>query len=193
MSLLANTEQCPDHVETLVAAPAPRADRRAYAAPEGSRRRRTTALLVSVFSLLTMLALGVLAARDGGVISAPPATATMTVEQLKNAAQPLSYGELARHPEAFTGKVGRFSGRVVQVMPSVEKGYALRVDVALPQAVEPAPILVWYDGAAGPVVADDAVTLYGPILGRQSYQTTRGEDITMPAVSAQLLEFNETR
>lgn len=191
MSLLANTEQCPDRVEPVAAAAASRAERRAHASRR--RRQRNAVLIVSLLAMLAMSAI-LLNARDGSAtLAAPRPTATMTAEQVKKAAQPLSYGDLARTPEAFAGKVGRFSGRVTQVMPSVEKGYALQVDVALPDAVQAAPVLVWYDGAAGPVVAGDAVTFYGPILGRQSYQTTRGENVTMPAVSAQLLEFAAPR
>ncbi|MBQ3471977.1 MAG: zinc-ribbon domain-containing protein [Clostridia bacterium] len=100
----------------------------------------------------------------------------------------VDYSELARNPDAYTGKSLTYKGKVIQVIEGdTETQHRIAVNGNYDKV-----IFVGYpkNMVASRVLEDDYVTVYGTSLGLYSYQSTMGGKITIPALYLDRIEIN---
>lgn len=93
-----------------------------------------------------------------------------------------SYNDVARNPEKHMAKLGKFEGKVVQVMEG-DKDNQIRLAVG---GDYDKMILVEYPKnlLESRILEEDYITVYGQNLGTISYESTMGSNITIPAMLA---------
>ncbi len=116
--------------------------------------------------------------------NALPTTAAPDAATIKATSFPVSYDNLARYTEKYTGKTVHFHGDIVQVDERSSDSYLLRVLVDNGDAV-----IVHYQGRR--VLVDDRVDLYALVNGRITYTTVLGASLTVPELTAQLLTVEQ--
>lgn len=98
----------------------------------------------------------------------------------------ITYDQLARTPDEYTGKKVKFSGKVLQVME--DSGLvALRIAV---DGNYDTVLYAVYDSAltSSRVLDDDIVTVYGYSVGLYSYQSTMSGVITIPSMIVEKID-----
>ncbi len=98
----------------------------------------------------------------------------------------ITYDQLARTPDDYTGKKIKFSGTVIQTMDGedfVQIRFAVDSDYAL-------ILLGEYDKGIVPsrVLEGDVITIYGTSIGLFTYESTFGASVTIPAVSIEKID-----
>lgn len=93
----------------------------------------------------------------------------------------ISYDNLARNPDDYTGKMVKGSGNVLQVMDG-ENEVDLRIGTSSDGYDD--VVLAYYDPniVDSRILEDDQVTYYGQSLGLYTYESTMGGDITVPLI-----------
>lgn len=98
-----------------------------------------------------------------------------------------SYNEVARNPDAHLMSLGKFKGKVVQVMEG-DKHNNLRVavggDYNQMLLVEYNPTIV-----SQRILEDDYITIYGTNMGIYSYESTMGAKISIPSMVADKIDI----
>lgn len=100
----------------------------------------------------------------------------------------ITYDQLARTPDEYTGERLKFSGKVIQVIEGDD-------EIQLRFAVNDDYDKVMYLGYSPDIVdqrvlEDDYLTIYGYSIGTISYESTMGGTITIPASFVEKIEFN---
>ncbi|WP_338659740.1 toxin regulator [Paraclostridium sordellii] len=98
-----------------------------------------------------------------------------------------SYNEIARNPDNHLLSVGKFKGKVVQVMEG-DKNNNLRVAV---DGDYDKMLLVEYDPkiVSQRILEDDYITVYGVNMGIYSYTSTMGAKISIPSMLADKIDM----
>ena len=114
--------------------------------------------------------------------------------EYKEQCKEYSYEALARDPEGTKGTYGKYPGEVVQVLQETNYGtvdYTLRVSITKQTYGYTDTILVSYSAktSAPRILEDDIVTFWGENAGSYTYETVRGNDLTVPLVHAKYLEI----
>ena len=112
--------------------------------------------------------------------------AAREAEEAKGYETGITYDQLARTPDDYTGKKVKFYGKVLQVMEGDGE-----VDIRL--AVDDnydTVLLGVYDSSivSSRVLEDDHITVYGKSAGLYTYQSTMGGKITIPSVLIEKIE-----
>ena len=115
----------------------------------------------------------------------------ITQDEYKAMCKTYSYNEIARNPNKYKGELGKFYGRVIQVMEEdiySFTSYTLRVALNGYDNV----ILVSYlaDEDESHILEDDYITLYGELQGTYTYETVMGNDVTIPYVDAEFITIH---
>ena len=99
----------------------------------------------------------------------------------------ITYDQLARTPDDYTGKKVMFKGRVLQVL---EGSGSVTLRVATRGNYDDV-LLVDYESSIVTVrvLEDDWITIYGVSNGLYTYESTGGADITIPYVTADQIEI----
>lgn len=114
------------------------------------------------------------------------------IANIKNNCKTYTYEEISRRPDDFKGEFAKFKGEVLQVMEDdnfitllvqVTKGrYGIWTDI------------VYVDYIRGPsesrILENDIVTIYGSLEGTVTYETVRGNSLTVPSMFAVCIEIN---
>ena len=102
--------------------------------------------------------------------------------------QSVSYSDVARNPDDYTGKKLVFTGRVLQV---VEGKGTNNLRIATDGKYDDI-VLVAYDPSimSSRILEDDTVTVYGKCIGLQSYKSTLGKQISIPGINAVQIEVS---
>ena len=119
---------------------------------------------------------------------ATPAVPTLTSEQYKALAKTISYDSLARNTEAYIGKaVYYYKGQVIQVVEGRGLRAKLRVNVT-PDGYGgfTDTVLVNYEGPR--LLEGDIVRFWGTVEGRYKYKAVLGQTITIPEITAVILD-----
>lgn len=92
----------------------------------------------------------------------------------------ITYDQLARTPDDFTGQKVKFYGKVIQVM---EDGSDIQIRLAVDDNYD----TILYGQYSSSIVSsrileDDYITIYGTSVGTVSYTSTLGGTITIPGV-----------
>lgn len=132
--------------------------------------------------VLIIVGLFVVVAMFGGR-SEPLPLAGGNVSSLQTQAKEVSFEDLARNTEDYTGDLVYYTGQVIQVMEG-SSGYDMRISVTKKEFGWDDPILVRCNCAVRPL-QDDIVEFVGKVDGRQSYKTVLGATMTLPMVTAQ--------
>lgn len=98
-----------------------------------------------------------------------------------------TYDQLARNPDAYIGKSIKISGKVLQADTSGDLCYAR---IAMNSSYDTV-IFVTYDKdlLSYRLLDDDMVTVYGTSLGVYSYEAVSGATITLPWLSANMIDL----
>ena len=98
-----------------------------------------------------------------------------------------SYEQLARNPETYIGEQMKFSGKVLQA----ETGTTCYIRLAIKSNYDTV-LFVTYDKSVldYKLLEDDKVTVYGTFKGDYSYKAVLGNTITIPWLSASMIELD---
>ena len=108
------------------------------------------------------------------------AAAAAAEEEAKGYETGITYEQLARTPDDYTGKKVKFSGKVVQILEGddeIDMRLAVNSDYDDILYVVYTPSIV-----SSRVLEDDTITVYGTSYGLYSYESTLGGKITIPLV-----------
>ena len=106
-------------------------------------------------------------------------------EEYKASCVTVDYDDVARNPDNYKGQNIVVSGEVIQVSEGWFNSVVLRVDIGDNKA--------WYvtyyreDGESR-ILENDNVTLYGECTGVESYTSIMGNTVTVPGLSAKIVE-----
>lgn len=100
----------------------------------------------------------------------------------------MNYNAIARDPDAYTGDLIKFTGKVVQVIESSDSYTEYRIAT---KGSYDNVIYVAYERPEGAsrILEDDKVTVYGVCGGVLSYKSTMGGTITIPACVATRIDI----
>ena len=108
------------------------------------------------------------------------ANAAKEAEKAKGYETGITYDQLARTPDDYTGKKVKFTGKVVQV---IEGDDSINIRLAVNDNYDTI-LLGEYSKSIvkSRVLEDDHITIYGSSVGTISYESTMGGTITIPGV-----------
>ncbi|WP_322973850.1 hypothetical protein [Lacticaseibacillus nasuensis] len=93
----------------------------------------------------------------------------------------ITYDQLARTPDRYTGKKVKFYGKVLQVL---EDGDSVQVRLAVNDDYDKVMLCDWSsDTVSSRVLEDDEITVSGVSAGLVTYDSTMGGEITIPSMS----------
>lgn len=100
----------------------------------------------------------------------------------------ITYDQIARTPDDYLLEKVKFSGKVIQVMEGDDTTNQLRV--AIDDNYDTV-MLVEYekDILDSRILEDDYISMYGYSMGVITYESTLGGNITIPAMSANMIEY----
>ncbi len=102
--------------------------------------------------------------------------------------QSVSYSDVARNPDDYTGKKLVFTGKVLQV---VEGAGTNNLRIATDGKYDDIVLVVYNPSImSSRILEDDTVTVYGKCTGLQSYKSTLGKQISIPGISAVQIELS---
>ena len=109
-------------------------------------------------------------------------------EEKKGYDSGITYEQLSREPNSYSGKKIKFSGKVIQVSKGED---SIRLRLAVDENYKKI-ILVEYNSSIVKknVLEDDKVTISGISAGEISYKATSGATITVPGMLAKHIDFN---
>lgn len=100
----------------------------------------------------------------------------------------ITYDQIARTPDDYLLEKVKFSGKVIQVMEGDDTTNQLRVAI---NDNYDTVMLVEYekDILDSRILEDDYINMYGYSMGVITYESTLGGNITIPAMSANMIEY----
>ncbi len=110
----------------------------------------------------------------------PAPAPTETEAQYKASCKKISYKQLEKNPDKYTGQRVKFTGTVFQIQESGDFTSIL-LDVGGYDNVS-----VLYDGTTN-AVEDSTITIYGEIMGSYTYESVAGYQITVPQMNAKYI------
>lgn len=125
----------------------------------------------------------------GGSKTKPPPVANASIAILKPQTQEVTFEELARNTERYTGKLLYFTGEVIQVVED-SGNYTMRINVTKKDFGWNDPILVLCNCPVRPL-EQDKVEFIAEVDGRHSYKTVLGATVTLPMVTAKAFKIVE--
>lgn len=101
----------------------------------------------------------------------------------------ITYDQLARTPDDYTGKDITFSGKVLQVMEDSDSGET-QLRIATSDDYDKV-MLIGYDSSIlkSRILEDDEIRFYGTSIGLITYQSTMGGNITIPAAVVEHIDI----
>lgn len=102
-----------------------------------------------------------------------------------------TYDQIARDPDDYKGKMGKFTGEVIQVLEDGNRVH-MRIDITKTRWGYIDTIYVVYTKKAGEsrILEDDIVTIWGKLDGTYTYESIFGQEITLPLFWAEYLTVN---
>lgn len=116
----------------------------------------------------------------------------LSKEDYKAACQSCSYKEIARNPNLFKGKNGKFYGKVIQVLEtSVGTLTYYNLRVAINGSYSTVMLVSYFaDENESHILEDDYITMYGEIQGTETYETVMGNEVTIPSIAAKYIDIH---
>lgn len=120
-------------------------------------------------------------------------TADESDDQFKASAQDIPFDDLARNPDANKGKRVHFHGKIVQVIEGdIDTQYRVSVeqgDYGIWDSNKVIFVSYMRTGNDNRLLEDDIVDLWGTTDGTITYESTMGGNITIPSVSARIMQL----
>ena len=116
-----------------------------------------------------------------------------TKDEYKAMCITVSYNDIERNPSAYEGVDVKFTGKVIQVSEE-DDGTTYRISVTKDAYDDyDDPVLVYYEREDGEarILEDDIVTFYGECRGVYTYESVWGDQVTVPAVYALIMEIDK--
>lgn len=119
---------------------------------------------------------------------------TLSEEELetlyKNSCEKISYDSLSRRPGEYEGKQVKFSGYVVQVCSEAKSEMYYSTYRVATRGRYDNVVYVKVDnyGSGYRILKDDYVTFWGEFTGLYTYETVRGDSITIPCVTVEYID-----
>lgn len=109
-------------------------------------------------------------------------------EEAKGYNTGITYKEISRSPEKYTGKKVKFTGRVLQLM---EGSYSNQIRMSTSGNYDDV-ILINYSSNLLDVriLEDDNITVCGTFSKMYTYTTVMGSSLTVPLVNVDIIEIN---
>lgn len=114
------------------------------------------------------------------------------LEQIyKDSCETISYGELERKPGEYKGKKVKFSGRVVQVCSESDSIFYYSTYRVATKGKYDNVVYLLIDtyGMDIRILEGDRLTFYGEYNGIMTYESVRGDSISIPKVTAEYVDF----
>jgi hypothetical protein len=112
---------------------------------------------------------------------------------LKAEAKTIPYKELFRNIEKYEGEKVYYIGEVTQVIGDGKAFSSMRVDITKGSyGIWDDTVLVFnLDLDADKVLEDDIIKFWGTVEGEESYETVLGATVSLPSISANIIELAE--
>lgn len=109
----------------------------------------------------------------------------LTVDQLKSTAMTVSYDDLFRNNEQYTGKIVKIRGKIIQSQNSGNE-YVFRVGTK-PEYYYEDIIYLNYNGPR--FIEGDTVDIWGKVNGLKTYSAVLGNSVTVPEITSNHMEL----
>ncbi len=113
---------------------------------------------------------------------------TIDIAGFKNSCESISYDDLARYPDDYSGKQLKIYGRVLQVIEGSDGLIQMRVATGRTSYGswydDVVYVLYTYSDGEGKILEDDMITFYGYSTNTITYQSALGSSITIPSMLA---------
>ena len=100
-----------------------------------------------------------------------------------------SYDQLARTPDTYKGAKVKFSGKVLQAQEDSDSDLGAMI-LTVNSNYDNVYVIYTLSDLNFRVLDDDNVTIYGTAQGMYSYETVRGNTLTIPLLYADYVELN---
>lgn len=100
-----------------------------------------------------------------------------------------SYDQLARTPDTYEGKKVKFSGKVLQAQEDTESDFGVII-LTIDSSYNNVYVAYKLSNLDFRVLDGDQITIYGVAHGMYSYETVRGNTLTIPLLYADYIELN---
>lgn len=121
-----------------------------------------------------------------------PPTPTPTIEEIKASAAVIPFKDLARNTETHVDAMVHYGGEVVQVSERSGGRYVLRVNVTRDEhGFWSDTVWVNYQSDSIRLLDDDVIEMWAVVDGRRSYESIFGQTITLPELTAKIIELKE--
>jgi hypothetical protein len=157
--------------------------------PKGDRYAKIAGIGLMVVSGLLLYFIATRPAVPGvsAVIPAP----AKSLEYLEAyAIDGVDYDALVRNTEAYVGKIIFFPGLVMQV---IENGDAASLRFAINGHPNQTLMVNYPNYSKSRVLVGDEVIMYATVLGRVDYETVLGQQVTVPAVTADWVQISRPK
>jgi hypothetical protein len=103
-----------------------------------------------------------------------------------NSTVAISYPQLSKNPDRYSGTKVRFYGEILQIQEDVRGGFMLLSVTDLGYDVWTDNVWVNYQGNIGSVEGD-RITIYGVVVGTKEYETQIGGSTYVPEIDARYI------
>ena len=125
---------------------------------------------------------------EGKTCELSVACTTESPDTYKARCESISYDELARNPDAYTGKDIVLTGKIIQVQESGSDAiYRINVTKGDYDIWDDTIICSYTLDGSSRFLEDDIVTIYGTSAGLYSYTSVLGASITIPSMAAKYI------
>lgn len=119
---------------------------------------------------------------DSPTLSATPIP-TITIDDIKNSASPISYDELMRNNDDYVGKIVYKRGEILQVSERRTDQYVLRVATKWSEYGYYEDI-IWVEYKGDRLLEGDIIDVWGESKGLETYSAVLGNQITIPKMDS---------
>lgn len=113
----------------------------------------------------------------------PTVAPTVTIEDIKNSAIPISYDELMRNSNTYIGEVVYKRGEILQVSERRSDKYVLRV-ATQPSTYGYYEDIVWVEHEGDRLLEGDIIDVWGKSKGLETYDALLGNQVTIPKIDS---------
>lgn len=177
--------------------------------PKCGRRIKTPVFEIIIIVIIGLAVLGSLGdnsstvkneQKESNVVDAESNEPKKSPEEIRtefvNECESFNYKDIARQPESFKGKKGKFRGKVIQVREGTfdSNSITLRVNVTEGNYglwEDTVYVTYKYKDGENKILEDDIINMYGIIEGTESYVSVLGSKITIPSMNAKYIDLEQ--
>lgn len=157
----------------------------------GFRSRTGWKMVLAVFGygIIILFIIGMIASINSPSPSAEPEP-SLSIDEIKNHAQSVSYDDLFRYNERYMGDIVYYRGEIVQSQNSWGDTYVLRVATKKSDYFNSyIGDIIWVDYTGTRLLESDIIDVWGRVQGLKSYEAILGNEVTIPQIKALHVEY----